>query len=105
MCLSRSISYLPDWSIYTDLPSFPSPSLITGDTLRPDLILYSKHRNTIYILELTVGFESNLKINSERKLDKYMPLVLSLLTSHSKVKFVNVSMSALLVSSTIPVIH
>ena len=94
-CLSESLSYLPDWSIYPDLPSFSSASLITGDTFRPDLILYNKHKSTIYILELTVGFESNLRINSERKLDKYRPLVLSLSTSHSKVRFVNVSMSTL----------
>ena len=81
-----------NWPIYADLPSFPSPSLISGDTFRPDLILHNKHTNAIYILELTVGFESNL---SERKLNKYRPLVLSLSSSYQKVKFVNVSMSAL----------
>ena len=26
-------------SLYADLPSFPSPSLITGDSFRPDLVL------------------------------------------------------------------
>ena len=73
-----------DWSIYADLPSFPSPSLISGDTFRPDLILHNKHTNAIYILELTVGFESNLKTISERKLNKYRPLVLSLSSSYQK---------------------
>ena len=86
---------MPDWSIYADLPSFPSPSLISGDTFRSDLILHNKHTNAIYILELTVGFESNLKTNSKRKLNKYRPLVLSLSSSYQEVKFVNVSMSAL----------
>ena len=86
---------MPDWSIYADLPSFSSPSLISGDTFRPDLILHNKHTNAIYILELTVGFESNLKTNSERKLNKYRPLVHSLSSSYQEVKFVNVSMSAL----------
>ena len=71
LCLSKSLSYLSD------------------------LILHNKHTNAIYILELTVGFESNLKTNSERKLDKYRPLILSLSSSYQKVKFVNVSMSAL----------
>ena len=95
LCLSKSLSYLPDWSIYADLPSFPSPSLISRDTFRPNLMLHNKHTNDIYVLELTVGFESNLKTNSERKLNKYRPLVLSLFSSYQEVKFVNVSMSAL----------
>ena len=95
LCLSKSLSYLPDWSIYVDLPLFPSPSLINGDTFRPDLILHNKYTNAKYILELTVSFESNLKTKSERKLNKYRPLVLSLSSSYQKVKFVNVSMSAL----------
>ena len=34
-------------------------------------------------------------MNSEGKLDKYRPLVLSLSSSYQKVKFVTVSMSAL----------
>ena len=95
LCLSKSLSYLPDSSIYADLPSFPSPNLISGETFRPDIILHNKHINAIYILELTVGFVSNLMINAERKLNKYRPLVLSLSSSYQKVKFLNVSMSAL----------
>ena len=84
-----------NWSIYADLPSFPSPSLITGDTFRPDLILYNRHNNKIHILELTVGFESNLKINSDRKLNKYRPLITALSTSYQEINFINMSMSAL----------
>ena len=45
--------------------------------------------------KLAVGFENNLKTNSERKLNKYMALVLSLSSSYQKVKFVNVSISTL----------
>ena len=93
--LSKSLSYLPDWFIYADLPSFPSPCLISKDTFRLDLILHIKRSNNKYILELTDVFESNLTINSECKLNKYRPLVLSLSSSHHKVKFANVSMSAL----------
>ena len=95
LCLSKSFSYFPEWSIYADLPSFLTPSLISGDALRPDLILHNKHKNTLYILELTVGFESNLKVNSDRKLNKYKSLVLSLSSSYNAVHFVNVSMSAI----------
>ena len=60
----------------------------------PDLVLISSDKN-VYILELTVGFESNLKNNSDRKADKYNPLVKELSRNYRKVKFVNVSMSAL----------
>ena len=69
--------------------------MISGDTSRPDLILHNKRSRFLYIVELTVGFESNLKANSERKLNKYMPLVASLSSSYNEVKFINVSMSAL----------
>ena len=95
LCLSKSLSSLVEWSIYADLPSFPSPSLISGNTSGPDLILHTKRSKFLYIVELTVGFESNLKANSERKLNKYLPLVASLSSSYDEVKFINVSMSAL----------
>ena len=39
--LSKSLSSLAEWSIYADLPSFPSPSLISESTSRPDLILHN----------------------------------------------------------------
>ena len=37
--LAKSMSSIKNASLYADLPSFPSPSLITGDSLRPDLVL------------------------------------------------------------------
>ena len=52
----------------------------------------------LYILVLTVGFETNLRINSDRKLKKYLPLI-NLISDQGnnfdKVKFVNVSISSL----------
>ena len=60
--------------LYVDLPGFVSPSVITGDQLRPELLLATED-NVLYILELTVRFETNLKTNSDRKRDKYLPLV------------------------------
>ena len=48
----------------------------------------------LYILELTVGFETNLKINSDRKLKKYLPLISDQENNFDKVKFVNVSILA-----------
>ena len=92
--ISRTLSLLQDSSLYADLPSFPFPSLITGDSLRPDLVLVL-NSTAVHLLELTVGFESNLTINSERKSDKYRPLILALQEKHYVVKFINISMSAL----------
>ena len=69
--------------------------MISGNTSRPDLILHNKRSKFLYIVELTVGFESNLKANSERKLNKYLALVASLSSSYDEVKFINVSMSSL----------
>ena len=77
------------------MPSFPSPSLIGGDTSRPVLILHNKRSEFFYIVELTVGFESDLEANGERKVNKYMPLVASLSSSYNEVKFINASISAL----------
>ena len=58
--LARSLSALQSCSLYADLPFFSSPSLITGDSLRPDLALISPNY-TLYLLELTVGFETNIE--------------------------------------------
>ena len=69
--IANTLSGLQSCSIYADLPAFLSPSLITGDSLRPDLI--SKN-NDLYILELAIGFETNIKVNSDRTASKYNPL-------------------------------
>ena len=52
--------------IYADLPGSRTPSIITGDTYRPDLLLLTPD-DKLYIVELTVGFETNLHNNVERK--------------------------------------
>ena len=70
------------------------PSLITGDSLRLDLVLVLNN-TTVYLLELTVGFESNIKVNSDRKAAKYHPLLTNPLTEYTNINFVNFSMSAL----------
>ena len=92
--LAKSMSSIKNASLYADLPSFPSPSLITGDSLRPDLV-FVLNNTTVYLLELTVGFESNIKVNSERKAAKYHPLFTNLRTEYTNINFVNLSMSAL----------
>ena len=79
--------------LYVDLPSFITQSVITGDELRPDLVF--EIENNIYILELTVGYETNLNSNSEREHEKYRNLIKDKEKNYNKVKFVNVSISSL----------
>ena len=92
--IANTLSALPSCSIYADLPAFLSPSLVTGDSLRPDLLLITKN-NTLHILELTIGFETNIKVNSNRKALKYNPLHQDLCSKYIQTKFINLSLCAL----------
>ena len=92
--IANSLSALPSCSIYADLPAFLSPSLVTGDSLRPDLLLITKNK-TLYILELTIGFETNIQVNSDRKGLKYNPLHHSLRSTYRQINFINLSLGAL----------
>ena len=51
---------------YDDIPSFLSPEIITGSTARPHLLVVDE-RNDLFIIELTVGHESNAEANATRK--------------------------------------
>ena len=62
--------------------------------MRPDLLITLENK-CIYILELTVGFESNLLINATRKRQKYEELIDEQHKYYEKVKFVNLSISSL----------
>ena len=86
--------------LYVDLPSFPSPSLITGDSLRPDFALISPD-NTLYILELTVGFETNIVINGKHKAMTNQPILQQLSSQYRKIYFTNLSLSALDISKAL----
>ena len=72
-------------TVYADLPFFLSPCFITGESYRPDLLLLTD-KNILYILELTVGFETNIQNNSDRKAIKYSSLINDLSLSYSKVQ-------------------
>ena len=76
-----------------DLPGFMSPSVVTGDKYRPDLLLTTKD-NCLYILELTVGYETSLRNNINRKHEKCKELIRELNSHFTTVKFINLSISA-----------
>ena len=80
--------------MYADLPGFLSPCIITGDHLRPDMLI-STGSATIYVIELTAGFETDISLNSERKKDKYMQLTRDLSSKYRSVNFINLSISSL----------
>ncbi|CAB3983193.1 partial [Paramuricea clavata] len=61
-------------TIYADLPSFPNPSVITSDDFRPDLLILTKD-DCLFVLELTVGYETNLRNNIQRKYSKYKEMI------------------------------
>ena len=71
--LAQTLQSIRSAKLYVNLPGYLSPCIITGDRLRPD-ILFSTADNILYIIELTVGFETNLNINASRKELKYRPL-------------------------------
>ena len=94
--LAKTCSSFSDCLLYADLPSFFSPCVITGDALRLELVFIS--RNSILdILKLTVGFESNIQINSDRKASKYGSLIMDITHAYSDVQFINLSMSTIVI--------
>ena len=66
---------LNDLTMETQVVTFLaiSPSVLTGDELRPDLLITLENK-CIYTLEFTVGFESNLT-NATRKRQKYQDII------------------------------
>ena len=89
-----SYHYYFDTSLFVDLPGFLSPCIITGGQFRPDMLL-STANNILYIIELTVGFETNIDKNASRKYEKYGSLKQELSSNYHEVKFINISISSL----------
>ena len=81
-------------TLYADLHGFKSPSILTGDTYRADLLL-SCSNGSLYVVELTTGYETNLKNNVKRKKEKYRELLRQLGNNFNQVKFINLSISSL----------
>ena len=76
-----------------DIPGFELPSVITGEERRPDIIIRDK--NKLYMIELTVGCETRISINAERKLKHYEKLCKELSQGFESINYVNLSMGAL----------
>ena len=91
--IAKSIPRDQNITLYVDLDMFASPSIISGDEQRPDMII--KRNNDLWILELSVGFETNLEKNRNAKNLGYNIMVQCLKTTYRKVKFINLSLGAI----------
>jgi hypothetical protein len=49
--------------------------LLAGDDYRPDLLILTED-NCLYVRELTVGYETNLRNNIQRKYSKYKEMII-----------------------------
>ena len=63
--IADTLSGLQSCSIYADLPALLYLSLITGNSLRPDLILISKN-NDLYILFKKINFDKCLRFGIKK---------------------------------------
>ena len=93
------LSKIRDLKVYCDITEseFQSPSVITGDAERPDIVVVKER--SCYLMELTVGFETNIKKNSERKRKKYGDLIKQLEKEYT-VKYCDLSLGAIGVIGT-----
>ena len=71
--------------IYADPEGYISPSTINGEDKRQDIMIVE--RDTVYIFELTIGFETKKSTNSERKKNNYSKLLEDLKSRYKKVNF------------------
>ena len=98
LLIAKTLSSVSNYSLYADLNGFDSPSIVTDNENRPDCILRlagDQDSRELYIIELTVGFETNLQKNALRKEAKNRMLLSHLRQKLDKVFFVNLSLSAL----------
>ena len=91
---ARFLAKIPGVTVYCDIENseFLTPSVITGDEKRPDIVVVKE--KLCMILELTVGFETNIQKNTERKGNHYKDLITRLSTTY-QVRFINLSMGAI----------
>ena len=69
-----------DITIFSDLAGFTTtggtlPVNVIVSKLKPDMVIYNRHENSIHLVELTVPFETNINKAHDRKHKKYLDLV------------------------------
>ena len=61
---------------FVDIEGYPNPSIITSDEQRPDFAIVKD--DNLLLLELTVGFGTNIKKNVDGKAKRYQQLLAKL---------------------------
>ena len=56
--------------IHCGIERYMNTAVITREENRPDMIV-TQSESTIFVLDLTVGFETNLDLTTKRKANKY----------------------------------
>ena len=79
--------------LYADIPDYKSPTIINGPSQRPDIVIVDV--NKLYVIKLTVGFETRITINAERKKRTYEQLSRQLRNNYDEVNYFDISMGAL----------
>ena len=87
--LAQTFQSVSSSKLYMDLPGSLSLRAITGDSLRPDMLLSTADK--LYIIELIVGFETNLANNARRKELKYHSHVTDLSNDCHSIEFFSLS--------------
>ena len=92
--IARFLAKIPTAKVYCDIENseFLTPSVITGDMERPDIVVIKDRK--CMLLELTVGFETNLEKNSKRKIERYRNLINRLKATY-QVQYIDLSMGAI----------
>ena len=69
------LSIATDWKLQVDLEyRLIFPQEISTTNLRPDMVLWSTEKRVVYIIELTVPWETAVDEAFERKRNKYSQL-------------------------------
>ena len=92
--IARFVSKVPGVKVYCDVKNteFQTPSVITGDQERPDIVVIKD--KSCKVLELTVGFETNMLKNSQRKTERYKNLIRRLESDYD-VEYFDLSMGGI----------
>ena len=77
---------------FADIEGYPNSSIITGDEQRPDFAIVQSDK--LLLLELTVGFETNIKKDFDQKAKWYQQLLAELSNKYN-VYYVNLSLGAI----------
>ena len=78
--------------LYADLTDYLSSTMITGEKLRPDMVICN-NSGKWYVLELTCCYETNISKSISRKAQKYDQLIKDLSTTRDIV-FINLVISS-----------